>query len=126
MLDFHSIPHLLLSWTILTLALTVGAWLTPGVSIRGGIVGHFVASAIFAFVAWAAAYALHIASGALGIYVQVSLGFVMRVVVLALLLKLTSMVTDRIQVKSIFRALFAALVVSVTTIAIEGMLGHWV
>ncbi|CAN5607042.1 hypothetical protein BH09MYX1_BH09MYX1_47970 [soil metagenome] len=124
MLDFRSIPHLLLSWVVLTLALTIGAWLTPGVSIRGGILGHFVASAIFAFVAWGAAYALHVAAAAFGVYAQVSLGFIAHVVVIALLLKLTSMLTTRIEVKSLLRALVAALIVSLASVAIEGALAH--
>lgn len=122
MLDLHSVPHLLLSWVVLTLALTIGAWLTPGVSIRGGVLGHFVASAIFALVAWGAAYALHVASAALGIYAQVSLGFIAHVFVIAALLKLTSLVTDRIQVKSFLRALLAAFIVSIATTMIEGVL----
>lgn len=126
MLDFHSVPHLLLSWVILTVALTIGAWLTPGVSIRGGIVGHFVASAIFAGVAWVASYLLHFAAAALGIFFQVSLGFLARVVVLALLLKLTSMVTQRIQVKSLIRALIAAFIVSVATTFLEALVARYV
>jgi uncharacterized membrane protein YvlD (DUF360 family) len=126
MLDFHSLPHLLLSWVILTVALTIGAWLTPGVSIRGGVVGHFVAAAIFAGVAWLTSYFVHFAAAALGIFFQVSLGFFARVVVLALLLKLTSMVTSRIQVKSLLRALIAAFVVSVATTALEALVARFV
>ena len=126
MLDFHSVPQLLLSWVVLTLALTIGAWLTPGVSIRGGVVGHFIASAIFAFVAWGASYLLHVALGAVGVGLHLTLGFAARVVVLALLLKLTSMITPRIQVKSIFRALIAALIVTVASTFIEATLAHFV
>ncbi len=125
MLDVHSIPHILFAWTILTVSLTVAAWITPGVSIRGGILGHFVAAAIFAGVAWGAHALVHVACAALGVYAQVSLGFVARVVVLGFLLKLTSMVTSRVQVKSLLRALVAAFIVSVTTVALESLVGRW-
>lgn len=123
MLDVHSISHVLLAWTVLTVSLTIGAWLTPGVSIRGGILGHFVAAAIFAAVAWGAHALVHAACAALGVYAQFSLGFVARVFVLAVLLKLTSVVTTRVQVKSFVRALIAAFIVSVVTVPVEHFLG---
>lgn len=114
-----SVTHVLFSWTILTVSLTVAAWVTPGVSIKGGILGHFFAAAIYAGVAWGAHALVQMACSAMGVYAQVSLGFAARVVVIAVLLKLTSLVTHRVQVKSIFRALIAALVVSVTSMGLE-------
>jgi len=117
--------HLLLSWTLLTLVLTVAAWLTPGVSIRGGIMSHFGVAAMFALVAWVVHAVVMTISESGGVWLQYSLGFVARVLVLAALLKLTSMVTSRLVVKSFFRAMIAAAIASAATTIADYLIGRY-
>ncbi len=118
------IAHALVSWLVLTVSLTVAAWLVPGVSIRGGIWSHFVVAAAFAFVAWLLHALIVLLFGGHGVVVEYSLGMVARTLVLAAMIQVTSMLTQRLYVKTFIRAILMAIAVSVVTLFVEYAFGH--
>lgn len=125
-LEIHTagIVHALISWVVLTVSLTIAAWLVPGVSIRGGIWSHFVVGASFAFVAWLLHVLVLLLFGGHGVVVEYSLGMIARTLVLASMIQLTSMLTKRLWVKTFIRAILMAIAVSVVTLFVEYAFGH--
>jgi uncharacterized membrane protein YvlD (DUF360 family) len=116
--------HALISWVILTISLTIAAWLVPGVSIRGGIWSHLVVAASFSFVAWLLHTLVLLLFGGHGIVVEYSLGMIARTLVLAAMIQVTSMLTQRLYVKTFVRAILMAIAVSVVTLFVEYAFGH--
>lgn len=111
--------HFFVSWAMLALALTIAAWITPGVSMKGGIFSRFLVAALLAFLAWIAHIVVLVVVRDGGIAAQYLFGFVGRTLVLALLLRITSALTERLVIKSFFRAILAALAVSAATTVID-------
>jgi uncharacterized membrane protein YvlD (DUF360 family) len=125
MVHFHiDLVHAFISWIILTVSLTLAAWIVPGVSIRGGIVSHFVVAAAFAFVAWLVHVLVLLFFGGQGVAVEYGLGLIARTLALAAMIQVTSMLTQRLHVKTFIRAIFMAIAVSFTTFFVEYAFGH--
>ena len=105
----------LISWAVVTVSLWAAAQLLDGMSIKGGIVGHFLTSAIFGllnvFVGWLFFLLLGVLTGGLGFVYA----FVTRLGVTAILLKVTGMFSSRLTVKGFGTALIAALIMSVVS-----------
>ena len=114
----------LISWVLLTISLTLAAWIVPGVSIRGGIWSHLVVGGAFAFVAWLVHTLVILFFGGHGTVVEYSLGMVARTLALAAMIQITSMLTPRLHVKSFIRAILMAIAVSFTTLFVEYAFGH--
>ena len=110
---------ILLQWLILTVAVYVAAAAVPGVRIKS-LPGAFVVAAVFGllnfFIGWLFRGALYVSS--LGLLYVFS--FLARWIVDAILLKLTSLLTDKIEVRGLMPAFLAALVMSVL-----GTVGQW-
>lgn len=102
---------LLLSWVVLTVAVLVAAAVVPGFKVRG-LGGAVVAAAVFgvlnALIGWVLFVALGLATLGLGFV----LAFVTRWVVNAVVLKMTTGLTDKLTIRSFGTALLAALVMS--------------
>lgn len=109
----------LVSWTVLTASITLAALVVPGVSIRGGIFSHFVVSGTFAFVTWCVHALVAYLFGAQGVAYVYGLGFLARMLVLAALVQITSMLTQRLYVKTFVRAILMAIAVSFATLLVE-------
>src|SRR5262245_52849561 len=110
---------MLVSFAILTVSMFVATKVLDGFQIKGGLVGHVVVAAIFAFFNWLLGFALFsaIAIGTLGL--GLVLAFVTRLVVTAILLKITDALTDRLHVRDFKTAFLAALVMAVAGAACD-------
>ncbi len=111
--------NLLLSWAILSLAMWVTAQILPGFHLKS-LGSAFVVAAIFGilnfFLGWL--FFVVFAIGTLGI--AVLLAFITRVIINAILLKITDAVSDALKIDSFGWALGGALMMSVI-----GTLGEW-
>ncbi len=110
---------ILIQWLILTVAVYLAAAIVPGVRIKS-FPAAFVVAAVFGllnfFIGWFFRGVLYVST--LGLLYLFS--FLARWIVDALLLKLTSIATDKLEVRGIGPAFLAALVMSVL-----GTLGQW-
>lgn len=104
---------MLISFVVLTISMFVATKVLDGFQIKGGLVGHVVVAAVFALFNWLLGWALFsaIAIGTLGLALLVT--FLTRLVVTAILLKVTDAMTDRLHVRDFKTAFFAAIVMAV-------------
>jgi uncharacterized membrane protein YvlD (DUF360 family) len=104
---------ILLSFVVLTVSMFVATKVLDGFQIKGGLVGHVVVAAVFALLNWLLGWALFaaITIGTLGLALLVA--FVARLVVTAILLKITDAMTSRLHVRDFKTAFLAALVMAV-------------
>jgi hypothetical protein len=123
-IDSGQVVEWLLSWVVLTISITLGALVVPGVAIRGGFFSHFVVSGTFAFVVWIVHALVVYLFGVKGVAVAYGLGFIARMLVLATLIQITSMLTQRLYVKTFIRAILMAVAVSFATMFVEWAMGH--
>ena len=100
------------TWFILSFSLWVASKLLSDMKLEGGIVSALIVSAIFGLLTYFAGAALFLVLGTLTLGLGFLFAFVTRVVVAAILLKLTDALTDRLTVKSFGTAVIAALIMS--------------
>jgi putative membrane protein len=112
---------LLLSWAILTVAVLVAAAVVPGFKVRG-VGGALVAAGIFGVLNWLIGWLIFVALGIVTLGVGFLLAFLTRWVASAIVLKITSGLTDRLQIRGFGSALLAALVMSLAGTAGEYLL----
>lgn len=113
--------EILITWAALTAAMWVAAGLLPSMEIRGGVKSHLLVSASFGLFMLATGWIFHLALGVLGVGLSFVLGFVARVVVGAIVLKLTDAVSDRLRVEGMGTAVLASLVISVVGGGVEAL-----
>jgi putative membrane protein len=111
--------NLLLSWAILSLAVWITAQVLPGFHVKS-LGSAFVVAAIFGilnfFLGWL--FFVVFAIGTLGL--AVLLAFITRVIINAILLKITDAFSDALKIDSFGWALGGALMMSAI-----GTLGEW-
>ena len=116
--------HLLASWLMLAVVVWLTAAVVPGIEVRGAG-GALVTAAVFgilnALIGWFIFAVLGIASLGLGFL----LAFVTRWVVNALLLLMTSKLTDKLVVRGFGSAFLGALAMSAIGTLLELMLRRW-
>ncbi len=103
--------HLLLSWLVLSVAVWLTAMILPGFEVKG-FGGAVRIAAVFGILNWA------IGSLIFGVLVVATLSlayflaFITRVVVNAILLKITDALSDSISIRGFGHALLAAIIMS--------------
>ncbi|HEY3450188.1 MAG TPA: phage holin family protein [Myxococcales bacterium] len=102
---------LLLSWMVLTVAVLVAAAVVPGFKVRGAG-GALIAAAIFGVLNWLVGWIIFVALGIATLGLGFLLAFLTRWVVSAIVLKMTSGLTDKLTIRGFGSALVAALVMS--------------
>jgi len=104
-----------ISWAVVTISLWAAAQLLDGMSIKGGVAGHFLTAGVFGLLhvllGWVFFLFLGVASFGLGFV----FAFVTRLFVVAILLKVTSSLSSKLTVRSFGTALVAALIMSVVS-----------
>ena len=106
--------HLLTTWAVLTLSMFVAAQLLPKMKIKGGILSHFMVSGAFALLMMFTGWFFHLLLGALSFGLLTMFSFVAKILVVGIVLKLTDLFSDRLEVKGFSTAFAAALIMSVT------------
>ena len=103
--------HLIISWLVLTLSVWLTSVILPGFEVKG-FGGALRIAAIFGILNWA------IGSLIFGVLVVATLSlayflaFITRVVVNAILLKITDAVSDSLSIRSFGHAVLAAIIMS--------------
>ncbi len=110
--------HLLLSWFVASLSLLFAAWIVPGVSVEGWA-GAIIASAAIAVLN----ALLPPIIAALRLPFTLPLGFLLVLVVDALMFELVARFSNTISVDAFGWALLAALVASAASVAFDAVLG---
>lgn len=103
---------IVLSWLILSVAVWITARVVPGFELKGGAGGALTVAALFGVLEWLLGKALFavLVVGTLGL--GYLLAFLTRLVVGAILLKVTDALTERLTIRSWGTALFAAALMS--------------
>lgn len=113
---------LLISWLVLTFAFVVTSKLVDGFQLKGGLGSQLLVAAIFAILNVVLGRFLFVALGIASLGLGFLLSFITRLVVGAILLKLTDALTSRLKVKSFGTAFVAALVMSIVAAVTEYVL----
>ena len=110
---------ILISWLVLTFSFVVASKLIDGFQLKGGFGNQMLVAALFAILDILLGRALYLAIGVGTLGLGFALAFLSRLVVGAILLKLTDALTSKLKVKSFGTAFVAALVMSVTAAVTE-------
>lgn len=113
--------NLLIRWGIVAASFAVTAWLLDGVHVDGGFLGYVWVSLLFGIVNIVVGTILRIITLPLAI---LTLGLIL-IVVNAVVLELTDALTDDLTIDDFFwSAILAAIVMSITTVVLELVLGR--
>ncbi len=113
---------ILISWGVVTLALYAASEMLDGMKIRGGFVGHLLTAGIFGLLNVLVGWLLFLVIGFASLGLGFLFAFVTRVLVTAILLKVTDALSSKLSVRSFGTALVAALIMSVVTGVTEWVL----
>ena len=102
---------ILYSWLILAVAVWLTAQLLPGVKVSG-IGGALVVALIFGILNWLVGWLLFVVIGIGTLGVGFILAFATRWLVMAILLKVTDLLTDKLTIRSFGWAFIAAMIMS--------------
>jgi len=104
-----------ISWAVATLAMWAASHFLDGIEIKGGVLGHVITAGVFGLlnvlVGWLLFMVLGLATMGLGFV----FAFITRLVVTAIVLKITDAVSSKLTVSGFGTALVAALIMSVVT-----------
>ncbi len=114
--------HILITWAALTLAMWVAASLLPSMEIRGGVASHALVSGAFGLLLFFTGWAFHFLLGVVSLGLLFVFGFVARVIVGAIVLKITDAFSTRLRVDGFGTALLASLIISMVGSGVEAFL----
>ena len=106
---------LLISWAVLTFSMYVATRLLDGIRIKGGPLDHFVVSAIFGTLSFFVGWLVYVVLGllSLGVGFLPVFAFITRLVTMAILLKLTDRLTNRLKIESFGTAFVASFIMAI-------------
>ena len=113
---------ILVAWAVSALALYAASQLLDGMKIDGGVGTHLVIAAVFGIVNALIGTPLFVAIGITTLGLGFLLSGITRIVVMALMLKLTDAMTSKLEIKSFGTALVAAFVMSLVSTLAEVLL----
>ncbi len=102
----------LIAWAVLGLAFWVASLIVPGFALKEGFTNIVIVSAIFGVLNALLGWFLFVVIGLTTLGLGFLFGFLTRWLVMALLLKLTDAITDRVEINGFVPAIWAALVLS--------------
>lgn len=111
--------EIVITWAALTLAMWLAARLLPGMEIRGSVGSHLLVSAAFGLLLFFTGWMSHFLLGVMSLGLLFVFGFIARVIVGAIVLKITDAVSDRLRVDGFGTALLASLVIGVVGSGVE-------
>jgi putative membrane protein len=113
---------ILVSWGVVTLALWAASEMLDGMKIEGGFFGHLITAGVFGLLNVLVGWLLFLVLGFVSFGLGFVFAFVTRVIVTAILLKVTDALSSKLTVRSFGTALVAALIMSVVTGVTEWVL----
>jgi putative membrane protein len=117
--------ELILSWLVLALSVWVATAVVSGVRVRGGLGSYLMIAALFGLLNLFVGKILFLFIGVGTLGLGFVFAFLTRLVVDALLLKVTDALSDRLDIQSFGSAFFAALVMSGVGVGAEWLLHHF-
>jgi putative membrane protein len=114
--------YLLASWLSLSLTLFVTGMVVPGFRVNG-MRGALIVGAIFGVLLWALSGPLYALIGVSTLFIGFIFSFITKLIVSAILLKLTDALSDNLTIDDFGSALIAAVVLSLVS-SIGGWLFH--
>ena len=106
---------ILISWGVVTLSLWAAAEFLDGMEIKGGFVGHVLTAGVFGLLNVLVGWLIFLFLGAISLGLGFVFAFFTRLIVTAILLKVTDSFSSKLKVRSFGTALVAALVMSVVS-----------
>lgn len=113
---------ILITWAALTVAMWLSARFLPSMQIRGGLGSHLVVSGAFGVLLALTGWFFHLVLGVASLGLLFVFSFVARVLVGAIVLKITDALSDRLRVDGWGTAALASLIISVVGSAAELLL----
>jgi putative membrane protein len=113
---------LLATWIVTAFALWLAAVLVPGVKVRG-VGGALLISAVYGVASWLIGWLFFVAIGIATLGIGFLLAFVTRVVVSAIMLKLTDALTGSLEIRGFAPAVWTALLLAVVGSAAQALMG---
>lgn len=104
---------MLITWALYTGALLLVAQVLRGFEIRGGLWAVISVAALFGVLNWALNWAITFLLGLFTLSLAWALGIITQIVVVAIVLKITDAVSDRLKIRGFGVALIAATVIEV-------------
>jgi putative membrane protein len=117
--------ELILSWLVLALSVWVATAVVSGVRVRGGLGSYLMIAALFGLLNVFVGKLLFVFIGVGTLGIGFVFAFLTRLVVDALMLKVTDALSDRLDIQSFGSAFFAALVMSGVGVGAEWLLHHF-
>ncbi len=111
--------HLLLSWLAVSIGLYVTAMLVPGFVVKNGFRGALLVGAVFGVLHYAIGTLLYVLLGVGTLFIGFILSFVTRWIVTAIVLMLTSKLSDTLSIDRFRTALVGSAVLSILTAVSE-------
>lgn len=115
------------SWLVCAFALWLTSRIVPGFTIKG-IGGALKAAALFGILNWAIGWLIYAVIGVASLGIGFVLSFITRIVVNAILLKVTDAMMESLNVKGFTPAVLGAFSISVIGSLVDLVLrhqGHW-
>ena len=111
--------HLLLSWLLLALGLYLSNLLLDDMKVEGGFGSYMIVAAVFGVLNFFVGWLVQLAVGVASLFILFFFSFVLRLIADAIVLKMTSGLSSRLEVKGFGTALVAALIMSGTNSGVE-------
>ncbi|MFO0696909.1 MAG: phage holin family protein [Polyangiales bacterium] len=105
---------LLVSWLVLALGLYLSNLLLDDMKVEGGFGSYMIVAALFGVLNFFVGWLVQLVVGVASLFILFFFSFVLRLIADAIVLKMTSGLSTRLQVKGFGTALVAALVMSGT------------
>lgn len=113
---------ILITWAVLTFSMFVATQMLSRMKIKGGVGSHFMVSAGFGLLMFFTGWFFYGVLGFLSGGLLLLFSFLAKILVGAIVLKLTDLFSDRLEVKGFGTALLASLIVSITGSITEAVL----
>lgn len=110
---------ILISWVTIAAGLWLSDKVLDGFKIRGGIGSFLLVAALFGVLNFLLGWFIYAVLGVLSLGLGFLFGFVTRLVVSALLLKLADAFSSRLEIRGFKYAFLAALVMAIASLAVD-------
>jgi putative membrane protein len=110
---------ILVTWAVTTLSLFVASRVLDGMTLKGGVVSHFMVAALFGILNVFLGQLIFVVIGIGTLGIGFLLAFVTHLVATAIVLLIVNAISSRLRVKDFKTAFLAALIMSITASVAE-------
>ncbi len=114
---------ILITWAAITAAMWLSARFLPSMEIRGGIGSHLVVSAAFGVLLFFTGWLFHLLLGVVSLGLLFIFSFIARILVGAIVLKITDALSSRLRVDGWGTAILASVIIALVGTGVEALVG---